>query len=101
MKIASVATGSLRLYDFTAMGRRSINPDERTFREKVAARIRHERIKAGFATQQELADAMTSAGLPTTKAAVSNWETAKRLPELETLWFMARLMGIPITRLLP
>ena len=73
------------------MGRRPLEIDQSTLRGKIAVRIRRERQKH-FSTQQEFLDALAGHGLNVTKGTVSNWESGKHLPDIETLYAIAPLL---------
>ena len=60
----------------------------------VGGRIRAERVQAGL-SQEALAER-----LHVTRQTISNWETGKNLPDIESLGALAQILEIPVERLI-
>ena len=82
------------------MSRRPLDPEAWALRQRIGASLKRARLKR-FRTMQEYADALTASGLDSTKSAVSLWESGSRLPELESLYKMAEVLGTTVPALLP
>jgi DNA-binding XRE family transcriptional regulator len=54
-------------------------------------RIRQFRTDARFETQEDLATALTAKGAPVTRTTVGFWESGKHLPDIETLYVLAKV----------
>lgn len=60
----------------------------------LGERIRQARLLAGF-TQNALADALTDAGHPATKAVISKYEKNKSIPSAQFLLLAASILKVP------
>jgi transcriptional regulator with XRE-family HTH domain len=59
----------------------------------IGERIKRKRLSAGMSLQ-DLADKLNGLGVHLSKAALSNYETKKTLPNAKTLWALARIFGV-------
>lgn len=59
----------------------------------IGARIKRKRLAAGMSLQQ-LVDKLNGGGVHLSKAALSNYETNKTLPNATTLWALAKTFGV-------
>lgn len=62
---------------------------------KLGNIIRNLRIKRGM-TQMELAKA-----LQTSQASITNWETGKKIPKIDSLSKMAEIFHVPVSTFIP
>ncbi len=60
----------------------------------IGERIRQARLLAGL-THQALADALTDAGHPATKAVISKYEKNKSAPSAQFLLLAASILAVP------
>lgn len=59
----------------------------------IGERIRRKRVAAGLSLQ-DVADQLSAAGVRLSKAALSNYETNKTLPNARTLWALSSAFGV-------
>lgn len=59
----------------------------------IGDRIKRKRLAAGMSLQ-DLADALYRGGIHLSKAALSNYETHKTVPNATTLWTLAKVFGV-------
>ena len=81
-------------------GRKPNEPDLSTWKGRVSSRLRDLRRRK-FPTQDRFVDALRDNGLETSKSVVSQWETAKCLPNIYRLPMIAKALGIKVRSLLP
>lgn len=55
---------------------------------------------AAVRRQQKLTQEMLATRLNVTRQAVSNWESGKSLPDIETLAMLAEILGVPVESLI-
>ena len=65
----------------------------------IGTRIRQARLLAGM-SQQDIADALDRAGIPTTKIAVSKFERGKEMPDASVLMALSRFFNVPLVWLM-
>jgi transcriptional regulator with XRE-family HTH domain len=58
----------------------------------IGDRIKRKRLSAGMSLQ-DLADKLNGSGIRLSKAALSNYETKKTIPNAKTLWALAKVFG--------
>lgn len=82
------------------MGRplKEVKPDD--YRSIWAINLRELRSRK-YSQQEQFADALTRNGLKTNKSTVSNWETGRFLPPIDSLPAIADTLGVPIAWLMP
>lgn len=59
----------------------------------IGDRIKRKRLSAGMSLQ-DLADRLDGSGIRLSKAALSNYETRKTIPNAKTLWVLAKIFGV-------
>ncbi len=65
----------------------------------IGARIRQARLLAGM-SQQDVADALGRAGIPSQKSTISGFEVGKIQPEASVLMALSRFFGVPLVWLM-
>lgn len=81
-------------------GRPVSESDDSTWPGRVAARLRELRLRK-YSSQQDFLEALGKAGVSKTVAAVSDWETGRRMPHLKDLPGIAAALGVKVRTVLP
>jgi transcriptional regulator with XRE-family HTH domain len=82
------------------MGRPLLPVDETKYSGRFAARMRKLREKTGM-TGEQLAEAITNAGFYCQARTYYGWESAKRIPSIDSLPAIAEALGVTIRSLFP
>lgn len=83
-----------------AMPRPPDDVDTSTFRGRFGANLRTLRRKK-FETREQFREALVAAGMTTTMATISRWESGRNIPELNEWPIIAAVLGCDVRRLLP
>jgi len=72
-----------------------IEPDDKIYSGRFAARLRTLREKAGLTIE----DLVTATGIP--RGTLYNWEAGIRMPPIDTFPTLAKALGVKVRTLLP